>query len=103
MAHSASRAMATSGKNKHKTPAASEQKIIPMYSMTKMDSYDEVHDVKSVRNIETPPDNSVDLDLDVSSAIRFIQSADDEKNLPSNEVKYSFLLSHWVRSVCVCR
>lgn len=62
-----------------------------------MDSYDEVHDVKNVRNIETPPDNSVvDLDLDVSSAIRFIQSEDDEKNLISNEVKYSFLLPMFV-------
>ncbi|KAG5672041.1 hypothetical protein PVAND_002203 [Polypedilum vanderplanki] len=49
-----------------------------------MDSYDEVHDVKNVRNIETPPDNSVDLDLDVSSAIRFIQSEDDEKNDEKN-------------------
>lgn len=73
-----------------------------------MDSYDEVHDVQNVRNIETPPDNcvDVDLDLDVSSAIRFIQSEDDEKdddkNSISNEVKYSFLLHYYVVCIYVC-
>lgn len=56
-----------------------------------MDSYDEVHDVKNSRNIATPPDNSVELDLDVSSSIKFIQSEDeekeDERNFVSNEVR----------------
>lgn len=56
-----------------------------------MDSYDEVHDVKNGRNIATPPDNSEELDLDVSSAIKFIQSEDEdrenEKSFISNEVR----------------
>jgi len=55
-----------------------------------MDSYDEVHDVKNGRNIATPPDNSEELDLDVSSAIKFIQSEDeereDERSFIPNEV-----------------
>lgn len=36
-----------------------------------MDSYDEVHDVKNGRDISTP-------DLDVSSAIRFVNSEQDD-------------------------
>ncbi|KAL7016792.1 hypothetical protein ACKWTF_010138 [Chironomus riparius] len=61
-----------------------------MYSISKMDSYDEVHDVKNGRNIATPPDNSEELDLDVSSAVKFIQSEDeereDERNFIPNEM-----------------
>lgn len=54
-----------------------------------MDSYDEVHDVKNGRNIVTPPDTTVDLDLDVSSAIKFIQSEDDDDKNSSIEVSLS--------------
>lgn len=46
-----------------------------------MDSYDEVHDVKNGREITTP-------DLDVSSAIRFVNNEDDdEKEETSNSLR----------------
>jgi hypothetical protein len=44
-----------------------------------MDTYDEVHHVKNSREIETPPD------LDVSSAIKFINN-EDESLEGNNEV-----------------
>lgn len=47
-----------------------------------MDSYDEVHDVKNGRNVETPPE----LDLSVSSAIKFINNdLEDEEDFDGNE------------------
>lgn len=47
-----------------------------------MDSYDEVHDVKNGRNVETPPE----LDLSVSSAIKFINNdPEDEEDFDGNE------------------
>ena len=50
--------------------------MFSVFRIKKMDSYDEVHDVKDGRDIATPP---VDLDLDVSSAIKFIHSEEEEK------------------------
>lgn len=65
----------------------------------KMDSYDEVHDVKDGRDITTP-------DLDVSSAIKFVNSERDEyddedkeefmqsvRNVP-DEVGFEMVMSH---------
>ena len=82
-----------------------------MYSISKMDSYDEVHDVKNGRNIATPPDNSEELDLDVSSAIKFVQSEDeereDERKFIPNEVrqfnKFRFLILFIVPHSDHCR
>lgn len=60
-----------------------------------MDSYDEVHDVKNGREITTP-------DLDVSSAIRFVNNEDDDEKeeAPSSlrkmpeEVKLEILIDY---------
>lgn len=68
-----------------------------------MDSYDEVHDVKDGRDVTTP-----DLDLDVNSAIKFVNSErdddddedDDKEDFTENvrnvseEVNVEFTLSH---------
>lgn len=45
-----------------------------------MDSYDEVHDVKNGREISTP-------DLDVSSAIRFVNNEDDDEKEASKSIR----------------
>lgn len=58
----------------------------------RMDSYDEVHDVKNGRDISTP-------DLDVSSSIRFVHNEEDDDNdefarTPSEEVKFAKTSAH---------
>lgn len=47
-----------------------------------MDTYDEVHDIKNSRDIDTPPD------LDVSSAIKFVNHEEEESE--TNEVVKNF-------------
>lgn len=47
-----------------------------------MDTYDEVHEVKNSRDIDTPPD------LDVTSAIKFLdEKNNEEEESEANEVK----------------
>jgi hypothetical protein len=58
-----------------------------------MDSYDEVHDVKNGRNISTP-------ELDVSSAIKFVQNEngdddDDKEEFESNARNVSEEVNWW--------
>lgn len=52
----------------------------------KMDSYDEVHEVKNSRDIATPP-NNLDKDVEKNGSIQFVHSEDDDDDMKDIDKK----------------